>query len=123
MIKKIDSQVIKYIFFGLLNTVITFVLYVFLIKLGVQYLIASTICYGVGIIEGFIFNGVFVFGGKLKLSSLSKYSLVYVVAYFINVTMLYCLVDYVEINQILSQIIVTVIVTLLSFKLVKWLVF
>ncbi|QEO57424.1 MULTISPECIES: GtrA family protein [Francisella] len=121
--KKISPQFLKYLFFGALNTLITFLIYVVLIKLSVNYLIASSICYALGIVEGFIFNGLFVFNTKLKLSGLSKYSIVYVVSYIINIFMLYCFVNYFGFDIILSQIFVIIFVTLLNFKLVKWLVF
>lgn len=121
--RKSNFQFIKYIFFGGLNTLITFGLYVLLIKIEVNYIFASSICYLIGIIEGYILNACFVFASKIKFSGLSKYSLVYVVSYFINILILLCFVSILGEDKILSQAIATVIVTLLNFKLVKWLVF
>jgi len=123
MNKNFNSQIIKYIFFGALNTLITFILYIFLIKLDVNYIVASTVCYIIGVIEGFILNGLFVFNEKLKFSGLSKYTLVYIVSYSINIFTLYLCVDLFGVNEIFAQMIVIMFVTLLNFRLVKWLVF
>ena len=112
-----------YLFFGGLNTAITFILYAILVKLEVSYLVASSVCYLVGIFEGFLFNAWFVFKHKPQLSSLTKYSLVYVVAYVINISLLYLAVKYLQLAKIEAQLLVTIIVTLLNFKLVKLLVF
>lgn len=123
MIKKHNSQIVRYIFFGVLNTAITFLLYVFLVGLGVQYLVASTICYLVGIVEGFVFNGIFVFNEKLELTGLSKYFLVYLVSYLISIFVLFSLVHYLNLNELISQATVIILITFLNFKLLKWLVF
>lgn len=117
------KSLILYLFFGGLNTLITFILYAILVKLGMAYLIASSVCYVAGIFEGFLFNAWFVFKHKPELASLTKYSLVYLVAYLINIGLLYVSVKYIHLPKIEAQLLVTIIVTLLNFKLVKLLVF
>lgn len=117
------KKLIIYLFFGGLNTLITYLLYVVLIKLNVQYLVASTTCYVVGIIEGFLFNAWFVFKNKPQFSSLSKYSFVYIVSYLINILLLYLLVNYINLDRLVAQLLVTAIMTIVNFKLVKLLVF
>ena len=123
MMQKFKFQFIKYVYVGGLNTLVTFLLYIFLIKLHVNYILASSVCYLVGIVGGYVLNSYFVFTSKIKLTGLSKYSLVYITSYFISIFMLFCFVSILGIDVILSQAIAIVIVTLLNFKLVKWLVF
>lgn len=122
-ILKPHHKFIHYLFFGGLNTAITFILYALLIKIGVSYLLASSISYIFGIGEGFLFNAWFVFKHKPQLSKLTKYSLVYVVSYVINICLLYVFVRYCHLPKIEAQLIVTLIVTLVNFKLIKSAVF
>ncbi len=122
MINK-NKQLLKYVFFGVLNTAITFIIYAILVNIGTPYLISSTFCYVLGILEGFLFNAWFVFNHKLHFSDLTKYSVVYLVAYLINISLLYVVVNYAHTPKIEAQLLVTIVVTLLNFKLVKLLVF
>lgn len=120
---KYSRKFICYIAFGGLNTAITFILYILLIKIGINYILASTLCYLIGIIEGFLFNAWFVFLHKPEIKGLGKYTLVYIVSYLINIGLLYSLVSYFTIPKIMAQFIAVVVITVINFKLVKLLVF
>lgn len=117
------GRFLRYLFFGGLNTALTFSLYILLLKTGLNYLFASTICYAVGIIEGFLFNAWFVFHHKPRFSGLTKYGLVYAVAYLINLGLLFGLVHFMELDKIVAQLVTIIVVTILNFKLVQQLVF
>lgn len=112
-----------YLITGGLNTLISLGLYVLLLYLGVNYLVASSITYIYGIIEGYFFSATFVFRNKIKIVGLYKYTGVYGVTFFINIALMYTAVGICGLHKLLAQIVAIVIVTILNFQLIKIFVF
>lgn len=112
-----------YLLTGGLNTVISLLLFALMVKIGVNYLFASCFIYVFGIIEGYIFSSLWVFKHKIKLSGLFKYSSVYAIAFIINFILIYVTVEIFLLNKIIAQIIVTGVLTIINYQLVKMFVF
>lgn len=112
-----------YLFTGGLNTLISLLVYSLMLKLGVNYLLSSSVTYVFGIIEGYIFSSVFVFKHKIRLSGLIKYSGVYGISFILNFILIYLTVSFLGMNKIIAQVIVTAILTILNYTLIKVLVF
>lgn len=112
-----------YLFTGGMNTVISLLLFALMIRVGINYLLASCITYVFGIIEGYIFSALWVFKHKIKFSGLFKYSGVYAIAFVINLVLMYLAVEVLLLHKILAQIIVTGILTIANYQLVKIFVF
>lgn len=116
-------QAIRYLFAGGLNTVISLLLYYGLLKLHVNYLVATSIANVFGVIEGFLLNAILVFKHKVKLSGLIKYSSVYGISFVNNLAIMYVFVELLYVSKWLAPIPTTIICTLLNYWMVKRFVF
>jgi putative flippase GtrA len=113
----IIGQLAKYGVVGISNSLIGFAIYVAAVKLGVQYLIASTLAYAVGSVNGYFLNRRWTFrgGGLSRASSAGRYAAVQVAALVGNLVLLYALVHLVGVEKIVGQAIVVAIVFLSTF--------
>ena len=102
------GQFIKFCIVGVTNTTISLVVYYFLLKLGVQYLLASTIAYCAGLLNGYILSSTFVFKQQRNMNQALKFIGVYLSSLLINLLLLYCLVDIYGISEFFAQVVVTV---------------
>jgi putative flippase GtrA len=86
--------------------------------LGIQYLIAFTITWMIGILLTYIINFVWVFKPDEKLKfreRLLKYILVYVLSYLINIGLLKILVQSYSFDPFWLQLFILPIVVLINF--------
>lgn len=120
---KNKARFFVYLFTGGMNTIISLLLFALMVQSGINYLLASCITYVFGIIEGYIFSSLWVFKHKIKFSGLFKYSGVYAIAFVINFILMYLAVEILLLHKILAQIIVTGILTIANYQLVKIFVF
>ena len=114
---------IKYLLSGGSNTVICFLLFWLLIHLKVNYLVSNAIAFIYGVVQGYLFNCLFVFHTKPKITSLLKYSSIYSITLLISLTLMYTWVSVFSINELIANILTTIVVTVINFKLIKLLVF
>ena len=106
-ILKLFKQFIKFGAVGILNTVSSWIFYYTLLHFRVHYIIATTIAYVLSSIIGFCLNKVWVFKSKNKTgSSLLKYIVTYGSSYLLNVGLMYCFVDILNISDKLAPILV-----------------
>jgi|LauGreDrversion4_2_1035121.scaffolds.fasta_scaffold21076_2 putative flippase GtrA len=118
-----NARFFIYLLTGGINTVISLLLFALMVKIGINYLLASCITYVFGIIEGYLFSSLWVFKHKIKFSGLFKYSGVYAIAFVINLVLMYLAVEMLLLDKILAQIIVTGVLTIINYQLVKIFVF
>jgi putative flippase GtrA len=114
---------LRFLFTGGLNTIICLILFAILINVGLNYLLASTMVFIFGVIEGYLLSAVFVFRHKINFRPLLHYSLVYLVSYVVNITLLYICVDFIKLSELNGQIVTSLLVAALNYALVKKLVF
>lgn len=114
---------LRFLFTGGLNTVICLILFAILINIGLNYLLASTVVFVFGVIEGYLLSAVLVFRHKINFRPLLRYSLVYLVSYVVNITLLYICVDFIKLSDLNGQIVTSLLVAALNYALVKKLVF
>jgi putative flippase GtrA len=119
----LNNHLIKYLIVGGSNTVISLLLYYLLLKIGINYLVANALCFVVGVLLGYTLNTLIVFKGSLYFKSLIKYSTIYLFSLVFSSGALFILVHYFELNKMLAQILVTMIVTVLNYVLIKTIVF
>lgn len=98
-------------------------LYWFLVKMGINYIFASSISYVFGVIEGYVLHSIFVFKKTLAIKAFCKYSSVYIVSFFVNIIFLYVLVDIFHINKFVSPVICSAIITIVNYIMIKIFVF
>jgi putative flippase GtrA len=86
------------------NTIISLIAYYILLKIGINYLLSSTLAYGVGIVNGYILSTKFVFSKDRELTSMVKFVCVYLSSLVINLSLLYILVDKLGVSKYIAQL-------------------
>ena len=93
---------------GILNTLITITTYMLFVYLGMNYIIANIISYGIGVINSFYWNKSWVFKEKSNSINLFvKFVMVNLITLSCNTLILYGLVDSLSMHSILAQIFAT----------------
>lgn len=117
---RIDSQFIRFIFVGMLNTAFGVGVYCLLIWLGIPYQLATLMSTVLGVLFNFKTIGVLVFENKDN-SLIFRFALCYVVAYFINIGIIWLFKHY--LNDYWSGILATPFVAVFSFLFQKTFVY
>lgn len=114
------GQFLKFCIVGASNTTISLVAYYLLLKLDIHYLLASSIAYFAGLINGYLFSSSYVFKQKKNVNQAIKFILVNASSLLINLLFLYILVDVLGVSKILAQVFVTCFNVVYNFFLNKW---
>ena len=125
MIEKIKILIIKYKQFllfcivGASNTLITLGVYTLLLKIGVPYLIATTIGYICGIINGYLWSSKVVFKKRKTIDNATKFIIVNIITIGVNLFLMWLWIDVLSIHKILAQVITICFTMPLNFILNK----
>jgi putative flippase GtrA len=113
----IVRQLAKYGLVGVSNSLIGFAIYAACVKLGVQYLLASTLAYTVGSLNGYLLNRHWTFraGHVSHATSATRYFAVQLLALLGNLALLYLFVHALGVEKIIAQAIVVVIIYVATF--------
>lgn len=129
-IKRIlNKETISYVIFGVLTTIINLTLYYFFSKIiNINYLISNIISWIISVIFSYITNKLYVFNSKDKrmdviVKEFIKFINCRLTSGFIEVLLLFLLVDIMKINDIISKLAIGVIVVVLNFIFSKIFVF
>ncbi|MEP6698468.1 MAG: GtrA family protein [Verrucomicrobiota bacterium] len=109
-------NVLRFLFFGCLNTLIAYGLYVVLLW-AVPYMAAYTIAYACGIFISYGLNAKFVFNEKLKVTTALQYPLVYVVQYLLGLVILRVLIEGFHVSKLLAPFVVALLMIPVAYKL------
>ncbi|KZL92968.1 GtrA family protein [Clostridium magnum] len=116
LIKK-HLQFIKFSLVGVSNTLISLISYTIIVKLGLYYIVANVLAYGVGMVNSFILNKRWVFKSKNSVGTTAvKFILVNLGALSASTFLLYLCVSIIGLNKILAQIVVTLLVLIINFS-------
>lgn len=116
LIKK-HLQFIKFSLVGASNTFISLMTYALLVRIGLYYIIANVLAYGVGMVNSFILNKRWVFKSKNSVGSTAvKFTLVNLGALSTSTFLLYICNSIIGLNKILAQIVVTFLVLTINFS-------
>ena len=119
---KIDSQFIRFIFVGILNTAFGYGVYCLMLWMGLSYWWATLIANILGVLFNFKTIGILVFENPSN-RLFFKFALCYVLAYFLNVGIIALFTHFTTINQYVSGFVATICVALFSFFFQKFIVF
>ena len=129
-IKRIlNKETISYVIFGVLTTIINLTLYYFFSKIiNINYLISNIISWIISVIFSYITNKLYVFNSKDKrmdviVKEFIKFINCRLTSGFIEVLLLFLLVDIIKLNDIISKLAIGVIVVVLNFIFSKIFVF
>jgi putative flippase GtrA len=115
------SEFVRFIFFGAVNTGITFVMYVFLLWF-LSYGIAYTISYAAGILISYWLNAMFVFQEPLRIGRALQYPLVYLLQYLLGLVLLFLLVEVAHVSKIVALLLIVVLTLPITFLLSRYLI-
>ena len=108
-------KITRFFIVGASNTLLVYLLYVALIKLGLDYKLALFFDYLVGILLGYALNRYWTFSGYKHRLSFIKYIVLYIVVFILNILFLILSVDFLLLDPIYSQFFIVLIISLVSF--------
>ena len=116
-----DMEFRKFILFGAVNSVLTYLIYLVLLQI-LNYKLAYSFSYLSGIFIAYYFHSRFVFRENFRIKKALQYPLVYIISYAVGISLIYFLVDILGINRLIAPWIVVLLVTPLSFILSKYVI-
>lgn len=121
LIKFINPEFNKFIFFGVANTVLGYVIYVILVFF-LAYPVAYTIAYVSGIFISYYLNSRFVFKREMRLTKAMQYPVVYIVQYVLGISLLYLLVELCRINKVIAPVLIIIVTVPVTFLLSRFII-
>ncbi|MBJ8006972.1 GtrA family protein [Bacillus cereus] len=114
------EKFLKFGLVGIANTLITIISYVILVKLGMNYLVANTLSYSIGVANSYYWNKNWVFQSNGKdLSIFIKFLTVNLIVFAFNTLSLFILVAKFSINEFIAQIFAIGVGMVINFVLNK----
>jgi putative flippase GtrA len=110
-------QFIKFNLVGLLNTALDFAVFTLLSWLGVYYIIAQCISYGVGMLNSYTLNKYWTFAqkGQLEPKQALRFTVLNLGSLIISLGLLALFKDQLELKLIWAKLLTTVATTLVNF--------
>jgi len=122
--ERIPFKSLKFLVAGGINTVVTYVAYVLLIRLGLHYTLALLTEYTVGIIIGYHMNRHWTFAGHGRpVRSSLKYCVTYGFIFCLNIALLGLIVELGVLGPIVGQLGVLGTITAISYLMQNFWVF
>ncbi|MBI5438018.1 MAG: GtrA family protein [Nitrosomonadales bacterium] len=119
-LKIIRGEFARFLLAGAANTLLTYLLYLFLLEF-LAYLLAYSITFCTGIALSYFLNVYFVFKQRASFSSFVKFPIVYIIQYSLGAAILWLLVDMAGVSPAIAMIGViaaTIPVTFLASRFV-----
>lgn len=122
------KQIIMYLIFGALTTLVNILCFYILDKIGINTYINNTISWLLAVLFAFITNKLFVFESNKKdsktyFSEGSKFLLSRIFSYFVDMGTIFLLLDIIHLPKMISKIISNIIVVIINYILSKLIVF
>lgn len=111
------QQFIKFNLVGLLNTGLDFAVFTLLTFLGVYYILAQCISYGVGMLNSYVLNKYWTFAqkGQLEPKQAIRFTVLNLGSLLISLGLLALFKDQLELKLIWAKLLATVATTLVNF--------
>jgi putative flippase GtrA len=108
LMRFINREFYRFVFWGGVNTLTGYLFYVFLL-LFLPYLISYSAAFVFSIFVSYVLNSKFVFNQELGLRKAIKYPLVYVNQYVLGAVSLYLLVHFLQVSKLVAPLLVVVL--------------
>lgn len=120
-----NKEIIKYLIFGVLTTLVNIISFYILDKLNVDIYINNTISWIISVIFAFITNKLFVFESKnIDIKTIfeegSSFLGARIFSYFVDMGTIYLLFDGLRINKLVSKIVSNIIVIIINYVFSKY---
>lgn len=106
ILKKYE-EFIRFGIVGVINTVLSLIVYNILLWFDVNFLIANAFGYAIGILNGYILSSKIVFKKNMRLENGSKFILTYISSFAIGSVILYLLVEIFNIDKRIAPLVVS----------------
>ncbi|MBI4454631.1 MAG: GtrA family protein [Acidobacteria bacterium] len=111
----------KFVFVGVLNTVVGYGLFVLLVLLDIHYLVASLVAQGIAVTHSYLWNKYFTFGKVAGgVRELVRFIGVYTAQYVLTLSLLIVLVEYGGVRPIMAQGVILGVTTVFAFVAHKY---
>ena len=124
------KEIINYLVFGGLTTIVNFVAYcIFARAIGIDEVLSSGIAWVCGVIFAYVTNRIFVFESKKKgfkpiaLEMISFYIARIVSLICCDIVLFYLMVEICHINDVITKLILQVVVIVMNYVLSKFMIF
>ena len=124
--RKFMTHIIKYLFFGVLTTIISLGSFWILIHFTtINENISNFISIVLGILSAYVLNRFYVFESKEKniLKEFSKFVMARVASSLFDMITFFIFATCLSLNEMMVKIVISIIVIILNYVLSKWLVF
>ena len=119
--KLIKSELFKFIFFGGVNTVLSYAIYV-IFQLFLIYQVAYSLAYILCIFISYYLNSRFVFKREVCLAKAFQYPLVYLVQYLLGLLLLCVLIEIFSLNKLIAPVLAIVFTIPVTFFLSRFII-
>ena len=122
------KEIVLYIFFGVLTTLINIISYKIFTMARMNYIISNLISFIISVLFAYITNKIYVFKSpsfeikKLIIESLNFFTF-RITTFIIDMLLMILLVEYFKLDDFFSKIIVNIIVIILNFVFSKFYIF
>ena len=120
------KEIINYLIFGVLTTLISIVTYAIFTKVfHIDYLISNVLSWIIAVLFAYITNKIFVFESKSKknIKEITSFFFFRVVSLIMEMIILYVFVDMLHIDDLVTKIIAQIIVIVSNYVFSKVFVF
>lgn len=120
------KQFINFSIVGIINLVLSYVVYAILVYFSIHYQIANQVAFWLSVLNGYLLNKYWVFHKqsiKKSKSQTLRYFLVYAFNYFLGIFLMYLYVDVLHINKYIVPFISMPITIPLNYCLNRFWVF
>ena len=116
-----QKRFIKFISVGLLNTLVTYITFYLLLSLGINYKVAATVGYILGILNSYIWNKYWTFKSKKTIKvEFAKFIIVYLFSYIVNIITLTIFVEIFDMIPEIGEIFGISLATIISYLGLKY---
>ena len=133
MIKKIwdkvmNREVISYLIFGVLTTLVNWVVYAAMVKVHIDYRIAIAVAWAVSVLFAFIVNKIFVFQSynmrpAFVMKEITSFVACRAVSGVMEMVFMIVMVSWIHMDEYISKIAVSVIVVIVNYVFSKLFIF
>lgn len=111
----IKIKILKFGIVGIINTIFSLLLYTLLVTMKINYIVSNISSYVASICLAYILNSIYVFKSRYSWIKFIKFSSGYITTMICNTIFLYLLVEYLLVDKIYSQLILTSFGLLLNY--------
>lgn len=122
------KEIIMYLIFGVLTTLINIVSFYIMDKLGIALYVNNTIAWILSVLFAFVTNKLFVFESKdTKPKIILKEGISFfgfrLLSYFVDMLCIFLLVDVFKINKMIAKVVGNIIVIIINYAFSKLFIF